>query len=253
MVDEIEKGWVVQADTIEELAELINIEPEDLANNVAYYNECCANGYDPIAKRPAEYLLPLETAPYYAFPVRPTNTNTQGGARRNTKCEVVDPDGNPIPHLYSAGEFGSYYADIYNRGGNIAECLFTGPMAGKAAAEVKDDVTQDSLMTSPQTIDFHETRPEFTPENDNEHIGVGEGIGGDVVVKVTTDGDTITDISVLYNNETPDIGTKAIAVVIPEMIETQETVVDSVAGCTLTSRALMNAVNDALGTGIEVD
>ncbi len=253
MVEEIDKGWVVQADTIEELAELINVSPDGLADTISYYNECCANGFDPVCKRDAEFLLPLETAPYYAFELRPTNTNTQGGARRNTKCEVVDTNGDPIPHLYSAGEFGSFYADIYNGGGNIGECLFTGPMAGKAAAEVKDDVSQDSQMTSEQTIDFSETTPVYEPENDNEHIGSDSGMGGPLIVKVTTDGDTITAIDVVYNNETPDVGTKAFDPIISEIIDTQETVVDVFTGASVTSRALMNAVNDALDTGIYVE
>ena len=252
MVDEIEKGWVVQADTIEGLAELVGIDPTNLANQVALYNECCANGDDYLYHRAPEYLLPLETAPFYAFELRPTNTNTQGGARRNTNCEVVDTKGEPIPHLYSAGEFGSFYTDIYNGGGNVGECIFTGDMAGKAAAAVKDDATQDSLMGDTTPVDFHEERPEYAPEADNEFIGVGDGIGGDLVVKVTMDGETMTAIEVLYNNETPNIGSKAIEQLIPAMLESQQTVVDAVTGCTVTSYALMNAVNDALQTGTVV-
>ena len=253
MVDEIEKGWILKADTIEELAELCGIDPAGLADQVALYNQCCADGDDFMYHRPAEWLNAVETAPFYAFEVRPTNTNTQGGARRNAQCEVVDTHGNPIPHLYSAGEFGSFYADIYNGGGNVGECIFTGRIAGTAAAAAKDDADQASQMTESQTIDFSEARPEFEAENDNESIGVGHGIGGDVVVKVTKDGDTIADIQVLYHNETPGIGTKGLADTISAILDQQQTVVDVATGCTISSCALMDAVNKALGTGIEVD
>ena len=252
MVDEIEAGWILQADTIEELAELCGIDPDGLAQQVAFYNECCAAGNDVVLHRDPEYLNPVETAPFYAFEVRPTNTNTQGGARRNARCEIVDTKGDPIPHLYGAGEFGSFYCDIYNGGGNVGECIFTGRIAGSAAAQPKDDVPQESLMAAEQVIDFSEQRPVFEPAADNERIGVAQGIGGDLVVRVTLDGDSIAEVKVLYNNETPGIGSKAIEPLVNAMVEQQSALVDGITGATVTSNALINAVSDALGTGVLV-
>ena len=148
-------------------------------------------------------------------------------------------------------------ADSYEQGiewGGLYDVVVIGMgIAGTAAAAAKDDADQASQMTEPQAIDFSEARPEFEPENDNESIGVGHGIGGDVVVKVTSEGDTIADIQVLYHNETPGIGTKGIADTISAILDQQQTVVDVVTGCTISSCALMDAVNKALGTGIEVD
>jgi succinate dehydrogenase/fumarate reductase flavoprotein subunit len=60
--------------------------------------------------------------------------NTQGGARRNAKAQVVQPDYSPIPRLYSAGEFGSVYGFLYNGGGNVGECMAFGRIAGRNAA-----------------------------------------------------------------------------------------------------------------------
>jgi hypothetical protein len=51
------------------------------------------------------------------------------GPRRNAKCQVVDPDNQPIPKLYSAGELGSFWGWMYNGGGNNAEALCTGRIA----------------------------------------------------------------------------------------------------------------------------
>jgi hypothetical protein len=47
---------------------------------------------------------------------------------------VVDPDNQPIERLYSAGELGSFWGWMYNGGGNNAEALCTGQIAGKNAA-----------------------------------------------------------------------------------------------------------------------
>ena len=244
MVDEIEAGWVVKADTIEELAEICGIDPDGLAAQVEQYNQFCADGYDPVCGRLAEYLTPIGDGPYYGFPMRPTNTNTQGGARRNTACEVVTPRGVAIPHLFSAGEFGSFYCDIYNGGGNIGECFFTGKMAGTSAAAEKDDAFRCGAGAGP---DFVAHRPVFEPEADNELIGVGSGIGGDLVVKVVVDGDVVTSIKPLYHNETPGIGTKALTVLCDRLVEEQVVETDVVTGATVTSKALFAAVKDALG------
>ncbi|MEF9894992.1 MAG: hypothetical protein RR843_04370, partial [Clostridia bacterium] len=46
MVDEIAKGWVVKADTLEELAQLTGIAPESLLQTVATYNGFCETKID---------------------------------------------------------------------------------------------------------------------------------------------------------------------------------------------------------------
>ena len=52
-------------------------------------------------------------------------------------AQVVDPDGKPIPRLYNAGEFGSIYGFLYQDGGNLAECIAFGRIAGKNGAAEK--------------------------------------------------------------------------------------------------------------------
>ena len=130
---EIDKGWIVKADTIEELAALIGRDPAELQATVAEYNEWCAAGEDPRFGTAAENLVALDTPPYYAIEMFPTFTNTQGGARRNERSQIVDVEGNPIPRLYSAGEFGSIYGHLYNGGGNVAECMAFGQLAARNA------------------------------------------------------------------------------------------------------------------------
>ena len=48
--------------------------------------------------------------PFYGVEIALGMLNSQGGAKRNGQSQVLDLDGNPIPRLYSAGEFGSIYA-----------------------------------------------------------------------------------------------------------------------------------------------
>lgn len=82
----------------------------------------------------------------------------------------------------------------------------------------------------------------------NEYIGVGQGFGGEVKVKVTMDGDKIADIKVLSHNETPGLSDASLAK-IPEAIKAaNSTDIDaaSMATTSLTNKAIIDAVNDAL-------
>lgn len=131
---EIEKGWIVKGDTLAELAGKLEIEPADLETSVSRYNEHCKTGTDPDFGRPERSLSPLEKPPFYCVKLYPATYNTQGGPRRNAGCRVVDPDNRAIPRLFSAGELGSFWGWMYNGGGNNAEALCTGQIAGRNAA-----------------------------------------------------------------------------------------------------------------------
>lgn len=131
---EVEKGWIVKADTIEELATAMGIDPEGLAATVAAYNDAAASGEDPAFDRLAENMAPLATPPFYAVECMLSIINTMGGAARNGYCQVVDPDHEPIPRLYGAGEFGSFNGGLEYCVGNIAEAISSGRIAGRHAA-----------------------------------------------------------------------------------------------------------------------
>ncbi len=134
---EIEKGWIIKGDTIQELATKLDIKPDSLEKTVTTYNQFCDTGVDPEFGRPKMGLTKIDQAPYVALKIYPIMYNTQGGPRRNTSCQIVDPFNNPIPRLYSAGELGSFWGWMYNGGGNNSECLVTGRIAGTNAASLK--------------------------------------------------------------------------------------------------------------------
>ena len=152
-LEEVEKGWAVQADTIAELAEKLGIDPDALTATVDKWNADIAAGEDTLFGRPIEnvkntaYLAqdndnassaPLATPPFYAVAQYPTLLNTQGGPRRNVEAQVLDVFGEPIPRLYSSGELGSLWGLIYQGGGNNAEALVFGRIAGENAAALEN-------------------------------------------------------------------------------------------------------------------
>lgn len=130
---EIEQGWFEQADTIGELAEKLGVPTQALEETIERYNENSRNGVTDEFGRPAAETLPIDTAPFYGATVRPTLLNTQGGPRRNEHAEVLKPNGEPIPGLFSAGELGSIWHRLYPGGGNVSEALVYGRIAAQRA------------------------------------------------------------------------------------------------------------------------
>ena len=82
---------------------------------------------------------------------------------------------------------------------------------------------------------------------ENEFIASAVGMGGDVVVKVTMDGDAIASVEVVKHGETVGIGDKAIEAIPAAIVAAQSSEVDAVAGATVTSNAIMQAVKTAVG------
>ncbi len=134
---EIEKGWILRADTIPALAGRINVDPGGLEETIRKFNRYCRTGKDLEFFRPKDSLRPILTPPYYALELGLALTNTQGGPKRNKYCQVLGPDGKPIPRLYAAGELGSFFGFLYQGGSNYPEAWAFGRIAGQQAASEK--------------------------------------------------------------------------------------------------------------------
>jgi succinate dehydrogenase/fumarate reductase flavoprotein subunit len=130
---EIESGLIKSADSIGELAKLIDLDPSVLEAEVAAYNASCAAGEDTAHGRAADSLMPIATGPYYAILVTPSIVCTSGGARRNMDGRVYDHTGEFIPRLFEVGELGSMFSDLYQNGSYITEAMITGRNAARAA------------------------------------------------------------------------------------------------------------------------
>jgi 3-oxosteroid 1-dehydrogenase len=136
--------WVARGDTIEELAEQLEIDPEALAATVTRFNEYADQGVDPDFKR-GEFdfdvrtggdptrddlanpcLAPLGTPPFYAAPIWPGSLGTCGGLQINENAEVLNVWGEPIPRLYAVGNAsGSVMGAGYPGGGATVGAGFT--------------------------------------------------------------------------------------------------------------------------------
>ena len=85
---------------------------------------------------------------------------------------------------------------------------------------------------------------------DGTYVGTGKGMNGKFQVTVTIAGGQVTDIQVGENSETQGIGSNAIEQVPGRIIQAQSVNVDGVAGATVTSDAIKEAVADALSQAI---
>jgi len=134
---EIDKGWIVKADTIEELAKKLDLPVKGLVDTINTYNGYCAEGNDPEFKRPKKTLLPIKQGPFYGMKCGLAIVNTQGGPRRNAKNQVVNPYHEPIPRLYVGGELGSYCGFLYEGATNYPEALANGHFVAKEIAKLE--------------------------------------------------------------------------------------------------------------------
>jgi succinate dehydrogenase/fumarate reductase flavoprotein subunit len=131
---EVDKGWILRADTVEGLAGLLGVEPRVLAETVRRYNAACAEGHDDQFGRAASTLTPLAEPPYYAFSWGPMLAWSNGGPRRDEHSRVLDPFGAVIPGLYAAGSVSSTYSWAKDAGFHIGDALAFGRVAGRRAA-----------------------------------------------------------------------------------------------------------------------
>ncbi len=137
---EIEKGWIIKADTIEELSRKMGLDPKRTAESVSKFNKYCQEGFDPELNRSPDTLSPIESPPFYGTELCMNLINTQGGPIHNARAQVIGVNDKPIPRLYAAGELGSFFGYLYQGGSNFPEALAFGKIAGKnAASEIRWD------------------------------------------------------------------------------------------------------------------
>lgn len=83
----------------------------------------------------------------------------------------------------------------------------------------------------------------YTP---GTYTATAPGMGGDVTVTITVDADTISDLTVSGEQETPGIGTLALDALPKAILDAQSTDVDVIATATVTSNAIKEAAAKAL-------
>jgi len=111
-----------------------------------------------------------------------------------------------------------------------------------ACADDNDDKVGDTGTNNTGT---NGTNPEGVVDK-NALTGTAKGYGGEVTVTVTVDGDDIVSVKAVGEKETEGVGSKAIDELPGKIEEADSTDVDAVAGATVTSNAIKEAVDKAL-------
>lgn len=161
----VEAKTAFKADTIEDLANQLEIDPEVLKETINKYNGYCEAGEDKEFGKPASrtgmqltqaateenpgvikqelqemsLLNSIEEGPFYAIKLELNSlSGTFGGPQVTINGEVVDTEGDTIPGLYAAGEVASgelLYKEYPCSGTAIQMYSRMGRLAGQAAAK----------------------------------------------------------------------------------------------------------------------
>jgi succinate dehydrogenase/fumarate reductase flavoprotein subunit len=148
----VRSGELVEAGSIERLAEQIGIAPSSLAATVAAYNADAKEGRDPefgrgstiykrhlgdISHTPNPCVAPIVRAPFFAMRIYPADLGTAIGMKVDAQARVLREDGSPIAGLYACGnDMGSIMNGNYPGPGiTLGPALTFGYIAGRHLAE----------------------------------------------------------------------------------------------------------------------
>lgn len=132
-----DRGDIVRADSLEELASRLNVPLAALKTSIERYNHHVEAGSDEDFFKPSAMLRPVRQAPFYAATVRAAIICWTGtGLRIDRTARVLDGAGCPVPGLFAAGETtGGMFGECYAAGGaSIANAIVFGRIAGREAA-----------------------------------------------------------------------------------------------------------------------
>ena len=250
----------------------------------AEWNDAVANGTTAALDVPAKSGMPLTTPPFYCIPVVAGVMATFGGIKIDVNAQVIGLDDRPMAGLWAvpgaAGGImeGDYWCvmsgyTVFGRvaGTNAATAALGGEVplaadviaadneaaaaisaaAAKAAEEAAAAKAAEEAGSSEEkardAIAGGASGDSAAKWADGTYSGDGKGIGGTVPVTVTVAGGVITAVEVGDNSETDGIGTKAIAELPAAIVAANGTEgVDTVSGATITSKAILTAVDAAL-------
>ncbi|MBS5450215.1 MAG: FAD-dependent oxidoreductase [Coriobacteriia bacterium] len=134
----VEAGNVKRADTLEELAEVCDIDADALVATVETYNADSEAGADSVFGTPAESMYPVRTAPFYAGEIVPCVIGGLVGLQVNESCQPVTSAGEPVENLYAVGEVcegGNIMSKLYSGGYSIMTALNSGRIAAEHIAQ----------------------------------------------------------------------------------------------------------------------
>lgn len=133
----LEGGWLVQADTLEELGQKLGFADGVLPAAVEHNNAICEAGTDEEYHYDPAWLVPVKKAPFYGIAVGATMLSTLTGLQVNPQMQVTTENGSVIEGLYASGttaggfDGSCNYGDCRNPGGGVAMSCGTAYIAAK--------------------------------------------------------------------------------------------------------------------------
>lgn len=129
-------------DTIEQIAEATGINLENLKATIENYN-AMAGAYDKEFNKPSRYMKAVSGGRYYVAKHFPSGYGSLGGIKTDSDMQVLTPDGEKIPGLFSCGTdactiFGDSYCFIMP-GSTMGFAINSGRIAGYEAAKFIDE------------------------------------------------------------------------------------------------------------------
>ena len=137
----------IEAQSVAELARCLKLEPGALVATVEQFNrsvrpgtfdmsrfdDCRTEGLDPPK---SHWALPIDTPPFYGYPLRPGITFTYLGVTVNERGQVVMQDDRPAKNIFAAGEVmaGNILRRGYLAGFGLTIGFVFGRIAGREAA-----------------------------------------------------------------------------------------------------------------------
>ena len=126
-------GYVEKANSIDELAHLIDVDADILINTIDQYNQSVALQSDCLGRE--TLINAIDKPPFYANMKKPTIHHTLGGIEINEMAQVLNQDKQPINGLFAAGEVTGGIHGANRLGGNsFPDMIVFGRIAGKNAA-----------------------------------------------------------------------------------------------------------------------
>ncbi len=127
-----------KADTLEELAALLDIPADALEESVARYNELCDQGADVDFGKSMKYMHKIEKAPFWGIRKHIRVSSVDSGVNTNAYGQALDAEGNVIDGLYCVGNLGGTFyggADypFHQTGLSLGRCYTFGMIAAKHA------------------------------------------------------------------------------------------------------------------------
>jgi len=134
----LELGNVLQAESITELAEKMDVPAAAFTATVDRYNEMARMKQDLDFGKHPDRLTTLEKAPFFACKMETRYMVILSGLKINTSLQVLDTQGNPVPGLFAAGNtsgsfFGAHYSTT-TPGVTHSRAWTFGRLAGQNAA-----------------------------------------------------------------------------------------------------------------------